>query len=161
MVKMKVSGLAIDTNSSSPVVLLSEENGERILPIWIGPNEASAIALELAGITFHRPLTHDLLKICLAGLDSSLNKVIINDIVENTFHAELYLTHGESSALKIDARPSDSIILALKFNADIYVADKLITAMVNQTNTNQSESPETLRDRLRKIDPEDFGNFNF
>ena len=153
MVKMKVSGLAIDTSSNSPVVLLKEENGDRILPIWIGPNEASAIALELAGVAFRRPLTHDLLKNCLDGLDTSLSKVIISDLVESTFHAELYLERGDSFALKIDARPSDSIALALKFNADIFVDDKIISAMVKRDGTDQKESPEDIRDRLRNIDP--------
>ena len=161
MVKVKISGLAIDTTTSSPVVLLSEENGNRMLPIWIGPSEASALALELAGITLKRPLTHDLLKSCLDGLDTRVGKVIINSLVENTFHAELFLERGESFLLKIDARPSDSIILALKSNADIFVDEMVIPTMITRDDTDQEESPDDLRDRLRRIDPADFGNFSF
>jgi len=112
-IEVVVSGLAIDAKSNSPVIILKEKEGERILPIWIGSFEANAIAMELAGVGFKRPLTYDLLKNMLEGLNVTVGKVIISDLKDNTYFARIFLESGQN-VISVDARPSDSIALALK-----------------------------------------------
>lgn len=153
-----VTGLAIDAASNSPVVLLKETGGERLLPIWIGPAEASAIAMQLAGIKMRRPLTHDLLKDVIDGLDVRVTKVVINDLIGQTFHAEIYLQQGQSM-VKIDARPSDSIALALRTKSPIFVEEKVLALEGSGPQETEERQAQELRERLKRIDPEDFGNF--
>ena len=160
MRKMTVSGLAIDSNSNSPVVLLKESGGSGILPIWIGPAEASAIAMELAGLNMKRPLTHDLLRSIIDGLGAKVLKVVVSDLVGQTFHAEIYLQQN-TSLLKIDARPSDSIALALKTKAPIFVANKILTFDDEISDVSDEKKAEELRERLQRINPEDFGKYSF
>lgn len=155
--EVMVSSLAIDSAGNSPVVLLKEAGGERVLPIWIGPAEASAIAIQLAGIRMKRPLTHDLLKNIVDGLDAKVSKVVINDLVGQTFHAEIYLQSGES-LVKIDARPSDSIALALRTKTSIFVDEKLLALEGGSLEKSEEKRAQELRERLRRINPEDFGN---
>ena len=115
MKEVKVASLGLDKTSNTPVVILQESDGERVLPIWIGPGEASAIAMELAGMKFSRPLTHDLFTSVLRGLGSELQRVLITKVVENTYHAELILKRN-GDMISLDARPSDRDIgLLLKF----------------------------------------------
>ncbi|HVP39714.1 MAG TPA: bifunctional nuclease family protein [Candidatus Saccharimonadales bacterium] len=168
IVEVKISGLAIDDRTKSPVVILKEADGERVLPIWIGENEAKAIALELAGKKFTRPLTHDLMMSIIEGLHARVERVVISDLRDNTFFA-VVLLQRDSEFASIDARPSDSIALALRARANIYVSD----ALLNQEGPAQaarglrSEQPQTdeqraeeLRRYLENLDPEDFGKFN-
>ncbi len=158
MVKVDVSGLALDKRSNSPVVLLKEADGERVLPIWIGQAEASAIAFELSGFNFRRPLTHDLFKSVLDALDLKLTKVIISDLVDQTFYAEFFLEMGKK-IFKIDARPSDSIIMALKLKAPIFVAEEILDSEDSSEEDDPEKKAQRLRDRLNRINPEDFGKF--
>lgn len=158
MVKVDVSGLALDKRSNSPVVLLKEADGERVLPIWIGQAEASAIAFELSGFNFRRPLTHDLFKSVLDALDMKLTKVIISDLVDQTFYAEFFLEMGKK-IFKIDARPSDSIIMALKLKAPIFVAEEIFDSEDSSEEDDPEKKAQRLRDRLNRINPEDFGKF--
>src|SRR5579872_6629340 len=125
MVEVKVAHLGLDKNTNSPVVILQEKDGPRVLPIWIGPGEASAIAMELAGVKFARPLTHDLLKQVIVGLGADLRKVIITQVKENTYYAELHVYRGDA-VIQIDARPSDSIAIALRLKAPIFTSDNLL-----------------------------------
>ena len=152
MLLASVAGLGIDSATDSPVVLLKEVDGDRVLPIWIGYPEASAIALELAGLSFERPLTHDLVREIMEGLKAEVIKIEINDLIDNVFYAELFLQSGNVVA-KIDARPSDSIVMALKFNAPIFVEEKLMARLP------EDGSEDDLAKRIRWIKPEDFGNF--
>ena len=158
--KVTVSGLAIDSNSNSPVVLLKESGGSGILPIWIGPAEASAIAMELAGLNMKRPLTHDLLRTIIDGLGAKVMKVVVSDLIGQTFYAEIYLQH-ENSLVKIDARPSDSIALALKAKAPIFVSKKIFAFDEESSDVSEEKRAEELRERLQRINPEDFGNYTF
>ena len=167
MIEAYVSGLAFDTLSNAPVVLLQERNGKRILPIWIGPNEAGAIALELSGIAYRRPLTHDLLKSILNGFNANLQKIVVSSLQENTFFAKFYIQASENEIIEIDARPSDSIAMALKMKAPIYISEELGDSMIelsqdsnNPDDKDESMSPTDLKKRLRNINPEDFGDFN-
>ena len=119
MIEVKVSGLIVDDNSKSPVVILQELEGERYLPIWIGPFEAQAIANEIQGKKFPRPLTHDLLAATISSLKASVSRILINDLREKTFFASIILERGEE-VISLDARPSDSIALAVRSGAPIF-----------------------------------------
>ena len=159
MVEVTVSGLGINGSTNSPVVILKEKEGSRVLPIWIGHNEASAIAMELAGVKFKRPLTHDLLKMLLVALNADLMKVVISELKDNTYFAHLYLKHDKNN-VSIDARPSDSIALALRMKAQIFTVDELLTDTPVEVSKQKEYDPEQLREYLRKMSPEDFGKFS-
>ena len=164
MIELIISGLGIDSSNNSPVVLLKEKNGERVLPIWIGPSEASAIAMEISGVKFKRPLTHDLFKQCLLDLGVDMESVFISELKDNTYYARIYLNH-QGKKIELDARPSDSIALALRMKAPIHTTDELLesASKIMPKTVTQSEEydPEKLRETLRKMNPEDFGKFSF
>lgn len=161
MVEVKVSGLALDEKSKSPVVILQELGGNRILPIWIGPSEASSIAMELAGKKFQRPLTHDLMKTLVDGFGARLDKVLITELQDATFFAKLLFYRDETEILAVDARPSDSIALALRTKAPILV-DVRLFQMEKSEKEDRKEvddiDSDALRKFLRDLPPEDFGN---
>ena len=159
VVEVKINGLAIDPQAKSHVVLLKEADGDRVLPIWIGPAEAQAIARELAGERFPRPLTHDLLATIVEGLHAKVTRVVISDLQENTFFASLIL-EKDGEVISIDARPSDSIAVALRCHAPLFVADKLLTEGAPQKEPSEEEKREQLRRFLENLDPEDFGKYN-
>ena len=102
MLEVYVSGLAFDTLSKAPVVLLKEIDGQRVLPIWIGPNEAAVIALELSGVSSKRPLTHDLLKSVMNGFNAKLQKIVVSSLKENTYFEKIYMRANENSIIQID-----------------------------------------------------------
>lgn len=175
MQEVAVASLGLDKSSSTPVVILKEKDGERLLPIWIGPGEASAIAMELAGIHFARPLTHDLFTAVVRGLGSSLVRVLITKVVDNTYYASLVFRR-DGEFISIDSRPSDSIALALRAQAPIYAEESLLelsaleiedasfddseAAGVMESGEPESEEPqEPLREYLKRMNPEDFGRF--
>jgi bifunctional DNase/RNase len=156
MVQVRVSGLALDERNKSPVVLLQEIGGTRVLPIWIGSPEASSIAMELAGKKFQRPLTHDLLKTVIDGLRGKVAKVLITELKETTFFAKV-LIHQDNEVLGIDARPSDSIALALRAGSPIFVSEDLFRLNREEQDPTEEERAEALRKFLRSLPPEDFG----
>ena len=164
-IEVRVAHLGLDRTTNTPVVILQEQNGERVLPIWIGPAEASAIAMELAGMKFARPLTHDLLKQVIVGLGADLRKVIITQVKDNTYYAELHIYRGDA-VINIDARPSDSIAVALRLKAPIFTSDELLenttidTSELTTTETGpQTLDADALKNYLQNLDPEDFGKF--
>ncbi len=160
MIEVTISGLGIDGSSNSPVVILKEKDGKRVLPIWIGHNEASAIAMELAGVKFKRPLTHDLLKSFLVAFKANLIRVVIGDLKDNTYYASLFLKSGNET-ISVDARPSDSIALALRVKSPIFTTIELLTDIpINLSKPPEEYDPEKLRDRLKGMNPEDFGKFS-
>ncbi|MCK5411248.1 MAG: bifunctional nuclease family protein [Gemmatimonadota bacterium] len=181
MTEVTVASLGLDKSSNTPVVILRESGGERLLPIWIGPGEASAIAMQLAGIKFSRPLTHDLFTTMVRGLGSELVRVLITRVVENTYYASLILRR-DGEFISVDSRPSDSIALALRADAPIFADDELLelTAMeieeagfdetsFESTDVVEAVEPgsspedpgngEQLREYLKSLNPEDFGRF--
>jgi bifunctional DNase/RNase len=161
MVRMKVAHLGLDRNSNTPVVVLKEDDGERTLPIWIGAPEANAIALELQGVKPERPLSHDLMKALLTGLGGELRRVVISGLRENTYVAELLIYRG-GEVFEVDARPSDSIALALRMHAPIYSNDDLLdrsTSGAEPPAPEPNSDPEALKKFLSKLDPEDLGRF--
>lgn len=125
MVEMELNKIIIDEKRHDQVIVLKEKQGERILPIVIGLNEASAIKIEVSGFTPPRPLTHDLLLNTITELNSKLDYVVIDKLHENTFHAKIYLKYDGKQKV-IDARPSDSIALAVRAKSPIFVAEEVL-----------------------------------
>ena len=172
--EVTVASLGLDKTSTTPVVILKEKDGDRLLPIWIGPGEASAIAMELAGIHFARPLTHDLFTAVVLGLGSSLVRVLITKVVDNTYYASLVFSRN-GEFISIDSRPSDSIALALRAEAPIFADENLLELSALEIEDadidemdgepvsdigEPGEAPEEpLRDYLKRLNPEDFGRF--
>ncbi len=157
MLEVRVRALALDEKSNMPVVLLKEKDGDRVLPIWIGPAEASAIAMELEGVAAQRPMTHDLLKSVIEGLEARVVKVQINALRKSTFYARVFLQRDDS-IVSVDARPSDSIALALRTKAPIYVAEEVIDSKpTSEEGDKQVDTAKSLRDHLKRLDLKDFG----
>ena len=160
MIQVQVSALAIDAGTNSPIMLLKEEKGDKVLPIWIGFPEASAIALAKSyeKNEIERPLTHDLMKMLLDALDTRLIKVVIDELEGTTYKAKLFL-QSKNTDCYIDSRPSDAIALALRTGTPIFIED----AVFGQMDQSEEGRPnlEDLRKRLREIDPSDFGKFKF
>ncbi len=159
MIEAKVNGLALDMTTNSPVVILSTSDSDRLLPIWIGHYEALAIAMELSGVTSRRPLTHDLLKLVIATMGGNVQKVEVTELKEQTFYAKIYI-ETDGSILEVDARPSDSIALALKTKVPLYVAEELFQLKRPDKEGLDLSDPETLKERLKRINPEDFGKYS-
>ena len=124
---MTISGLTVDPITNSPIVILKEVDGDGTLPIWIGLLEATAIASELEGVRFSRPMTHDLLKTLIENLDGRLEKIVVDKLIDSTFHAKLVLKTGKGVNKTIDARPSDSIALAVRSGSPIFVEEEVIS----------------------------------
>ncbi len=158
-VLVTVNGMARDQRDN-PVVLLKSSEGDEVLPIWIGHAEGVAIQLSMGGEKFERPLTHDLLKLAIEGLGATLSKVAVTDLSNNTFFAKLYLQRG-TEVIVVDARPSDSVALALRFDAPIYVARDVFAAHKRSLESGTAPGPEgdpddEIRRYLKDLDPGDF-----
>jgi len=160
MREVKINGLALDMTTNSPVIILAPlDSEELLLPIWIGHFEAWAIGMELSGLSSNRPLTHDLLKSSIESLGGKILKVEVTKLVNQTFYATIYV-EMDGSIKEIDARPSDSIALALKAKVKIYVADELFQMKKGDGKTPGVTDAESLRERLKRINPEDFGRYS-
>lgn len=170
MIEVSVKSLAFDRKSNSPVVILKDASGDRVLPIWIGPGEASAIAMQMGGISFQRPLTHDLLISVLGGLGGRLQRVLITRVQNSTYFAELVIKR-DGQLISVDARPSDSIAIALRADARIFADEALLEPAPEMDSTGSAGSTgddgeddttmsgEALEEHLRGMRPEDLGRF--
>lgn len=147
LVRMKVEGLLFDPRSNMYILLLKEMDGTGTLPIWIGKPEADSIALALGGVMTPRPLTHDLVKNMLAGLKIKVTKIVITEILDNTYYALINLADGKKE-IPVDSRPSDAVAVALRVNAPIFVEDGIL----------EKRSTDELEEWLKNLKPEDFGN---
>lgn len=158
--EMKVNGLALDPLTNVPIVILKGVKASKSLPIWIGLFEANAIMAELENITSARPMTHDLIKNIIQELNYEVVRVIITDLIDNTFYANIELMQN-GSKVKVDSRPSDAIALALRVNAPIYVAEAVITKAkkMNMVQDNKMDTVEKWKEWLEDADPEDFGKY--
>ncbi|MEX0908901.1 MAG: bifunctional nuclease family protein [Gemmatimonadaceae bacterium] len=176
LVEVDVMRLGLDRSSNSYVVILQEKDGSRLLPIWIGQPEAESIVIEMNRIKRERPLTHDLCKNLIVGMGGTLRRVHITKVQNRTFFAELHVAMP-SGMVQIDARPSDSIAIALRFAAPIFAQTSLLTAVlvdeaegeaegdeaefpIAQPEDDPDTSAETLKQYLENLRPEDFGKFN-
>ena len=161
MIEVTVAHLGLDRTTNSPVVILREKGGTRVLPIWIGPAEASAIAMEMQGIRPPRPMTHDLLKSVIVGLGAVVQRIVISALKDKTYFAELWLARDDH-IFQVDARPSDSIALALRVSAAIFTDPDLLEEGAEEEGTppaDPSLDAQKLKAHLEKMDPEDFGKF--
>lgn len=161
MIHVRIAALSLDSTSNQPVILLrpvEEPDGEgRLLPIWIGQAEATAILLALQGVDTPRPMTHDLLKGVLDSVDFSVDRVEITRLDEGTFYAALVL-RGEERSIAVDARPSDSIALAVRAGAPIFVAESVLdeAAIPEEPDFDEEAAVEEFREFLDHVDPSDF-----
>ncbi|MGD0686628.1 MAG: bifunctional nuclease family protein [Streptosporangiaceae bacterium] len=158
MRQMEVVGVRVEMPTNNPIVLLKEKQGERYLPIWIGPMEATAIAFAQQGMVPARPLTHDLFRDVLEALDVQLRKVNITALRDGIFFADLIFSNGK----EVSARPSDSIALALRTGATIFATDEILdeagVAIPDESGVEQEDEVEKFREFLDTITPEDFGS---
>ena len=155
MLQMKVSGIALDPFTNSPIVILKDEMDERTLPIWIGFMEASSIAMELEKTPRIRPITHDLVKNLLEKLNYAVSKIEVTDLRDDTFYARIYLQkNGEEHSL--DSRPSDAIAIALRTGSPIFVNEEVIE---KSKNIEIDEDKEKLEDLLENMSDGDFGKY--
>jgi bifunctional DNase/RNase len=169
MIEVVVSRLGLDSSTQSYVVILQEKDGQRLLPIWIGQPEAESIAMQMHNVKRPRPLTHDLCKSLIVGLGGALEKVHISRVEKNTYYAELHIAKN-GSVVQVDARPSDSIAIALRLAAPIYASDSLLSDVQVEESSEtfdagaiQAEAElnaEQLKEYLERLRPEDFGKFN-
>jgi len=155
-VEMKIRGLMIDPVSQMPIIILKNSDGSSVLPIWVGIFEANAIAMQLEDIVSPRPMTHDLLKNVIQGLRAEVQRVVISDLKDNTFFAQVHLVR-EGEPLSIDARPSDAMALALRTASPIFVESQVLDK--SETAEGDSDETERLRRWLESVDPEELGKY--
>ena len=160
MLEMKVNGLAIDPSTNMPIVILKDLEEERALPIWVGIFEANAIALEMESVPTPRPMTHYLIKNILEETEATVLRIVVNDLKDNTFYAEIYLSLN-GNEVAIDSRPSDAIALALRVDAPIYVAKKVLdeARSIDLTDPELADDKEKWKEWLEDLRPEDFGKY--
>jgi bifunctional DNase/RNase len=179
MIELLVSRLGLDSATNSYVVVLQERGGTRLLPIWIGQPEAESIVRHMHSVKNARPLTHDLVRNLILGMGAQLRRVQITRVEKSTYYAELHIQRGDT-LVHIDARPSDSIAIALRLAAPIFAAEELLVEPAEDEDEEQSEVPgvgdaeeteqsdtseselsaEQLKAYLENLRPEDFGKFN-
>jgi bifunctional DNase/RNase len=157
-IAMKIKGLVVDPVSKMPIVVLQDPQTDRILPIWIGVFEANAIALTIENIPTPRPMTHDLLKSFLEKLEVAVEKIVVNDVRNNTFYAMIHLRYKDRPVV-IDSRPSDAIALALRVNSPIFVEDNVVQKAQSVKFDENLEDTEKLMSWLENLKPEDFGKY--
>lgn len=158
-VEMKIRGLMMDPVTNMPIVILKDVAGSSVLPIWVGIYEANAIALEIEKVSTPRPMTHDLIKTLLLGLDAGIRKVVVNELKDETFFAVIWVERN-GELMSVDSRPSDALALALRLDCPIYVEETVLksskqsASVTDKVNTNQE-----LRRLLENLGDEDFGRY--
>jgi bifunctional DNase/RNase len=156
MIEMKVKGIALDTNNLATVVVLKDSEERKYLPIWVGYNEATAIALALEGMKPPRPLTHDLMKSIVEQCNLKIDKIFISELKDGTYYAQMNVEAG-GNVLNIDSRPSDAIALALRLKIPIYVSEMVVMeASVDADPEKEREESKKLEKFIEDIKPEDF-----
>jgi hypothetical protein len=156
LIEMSIKGLMVDPVTNMPIVLLRDADNQRMLPIWVGPVEANAIALQMENITPPRPMTHDLLRNLLAELGATLRRVVISDLRESTFFAYLELDRA-GERLFVDARPSDALALSLRLRAPVFVDPRVLDQAKSIDVTTDQADQERLQRWLESLDPDDLG----
>jgi len=157
-VEMKIRGLMMDPVTQMPIVVLKDVQGQSVLPIWVGAYEANAIALEIEKVSTPRPMTHDLLKNVLLGLDVHVQKIVVNDLRDDTFFALIWVER-EGELISIDSRPSDALALALRLDCPIFVDDEVLKNSHQSSAISEKSSNEELRKWLEGLNDEDLGRY--
>jgi len=158
MIEMRVMGIALDTRSGSPIVVLNDKDNRKALPIWIGSAEASAIIRKIENLGVVRPMTHDLIVSIIEKTGYSLDRIEINNVEKETYYATLYLVQNEQ-ILEIDARPSDAIAVAMRMDAPIFVtANVLMDGSVSTDAQKDEEEAKEFKNFIQSLKPSDFEN---
>ena len=157
-VEMKIRGLMMDPVTNMPIVILKEYDSESVLPIWVGVYEANAIALEIEKVSTPRPMTHDLLRNLLVGLEATVAKVVVTELRDDTFYAVIWLDRG-GEIISIDSRPSDAIALALRMDCPIFVEDEVLKNSKQAANLSERASSDDLRKYLENLGDDDMGRY--
>ena len=157
-IEMKIRGLMMDPVTNMPIVILKDVNGSTILPIWVGVYEANAIALEIEKVTTPRPMTHDLIKSLLMGLNTGVQKVVVNELKEDTFYALIWLER-DGEIISVDSRPSDALAVALRLDCPIYVEEAVLKSSKMSSSVSEKVNNEELRRWLENLNDEDLGRY--
>lgn len=157
-VEMKIRGLTMDPVTQMPIVVLKDVNGGSVLPIWVGIFEANAIALEIEKVSTPRPMTHDLIKTVLMGLNTGVRKVVVSELKDDTFYALIWLER-DGELISVDSRPSDALALALRLDCPIYVDDSVLKNSRATASINEKVQNEELRKWLENLNDEDLGRY--
>lgn len=157
-VEMKIRGLMMDPVTNMPIVVLKDVTGDGVLPIWVGIYEANAIALEIEKVTTPRPMTHDLIKNVLMGLEAQVSKVVVSELREDTFYAVIWMER-EGHMISIDSRPSDALALALRVDCPIFVEDEVLKSSKLAAAISDKTSSEELRKWLENLNDDDLGRY--
>lgn len=157
-VEMKIRGLMMDPVTNMPIVILKDIGSDTVLPIWVGVYEANAIALEIEKVTTPRPMTHDLIKNVLVGLESQVHKVVVTELREDTFYAVIWVER-DGRIISIDSRPSDALALALRMDCPIFVEDEVLKSSKIAAANSERMTQEDLRKMLEDLNDEDLGRY--
>jgi bifunctional DNase/RNase len=157
-VEMTIRGLLMDPVTNTPIVILKDVGGDSVLPIWVGAPEAQAIALEMEKVSTARPMTHDLIKNVLTGLETQVHKVVVTELREDTFYAVIWLERG-GEVISIDSRPSDALALALRVDCPIFVDEVVLKTSKLAANASERLTAEELRKYLEGLNDEDMGKY--
>jgi bifunctional DNase/RNase len=157
-VEMKIRGLMMDPVTNMPIVILKDVGSDNLLPIWVGIYEANAIALEMEKVTTPRPMTHDLIKNLLVGLDTRIHKIVVTELRDDTFFAVIWLER-DGRIISVDSRPSDALALALRMDCPIFVADEVLKSSKLASSMSDRVSAEELRKWLENLGDEDLGRY--
>ena len=157
-VEMKIRGLIMDPVTQMPIVILKDVNGTTALPIWVGIYEANAIALEIEKVSTPRPMTHDLIKSLLLGLETQVRKVVVNELKDDTFFALIWLERG-GELISVDSRPSDALALALRLDCPIFVEESVLKSSKLASSVSEKVNNEELRRWLENLNDEDLGRY--
>lgn len=157
-IEMKIRGLMMDPVTNVPIVILKGLDGSTLLPIWVGVYEANAIALEIEKITTPRPMTHDLIKNVLNGLNCLVHKVVVNQLKDDTFYAVIWLER-DGKLICIDSRPSDALALALRTDSPIFVDEEVINHSKAASSRQEKVTDEELKRWLENLNDEDLGKY--
>ncbi len=156
-VEMKIRGLLLDPVTNTPIVILKDSGSDTVLPIWVGVYEANAIALEIEKVSTPRPMTHDLIKNVLTGLDAHVHKVVVTELKDDTFYAVIWMER-EGHVISIDSRPSDALALALRVDCPIFVEDEVLKTSKKASGSAEATSEE-MRKFLENLGDEDLGRW--
>jgi bifunctional DNase/RNase len=157
-VEMKIRGLMMDPVTNMPIVILKDINGNTVLPIWVGIYEANAIALEIEKVATPRPMTHDLIKTVLMGLEAEVRKVVVSELKDDTFYALIWL-EKDGELITVDSRPSDALALALRTDCPIFVEDAVLKSSKQATTMSDRVSNDEWRRWLENLGDEDLGRY--
>jgi hypothetical protein len=156
--EVKIRGLMMDPVTNTPVVVLKETQGAGVLPIWVGIYEANAIALEIEKVQTPRPMTHDLLRNVLNGLNVHVQRVVVSELKDDTFYALIWMER-DGETMSLDSRPSDALALALRLDCPIFVEDEVLKTSKLSSITSEKSTNEDLRKMLENLNDEDFGRY--